>query len=163
LNTVKVFLGFLELALAFKFLSNADMTWDLHLLEREMFIAIWIAVFGTLTLYMFGKLRMPHDSPVEKLSVGRVLIGLTSLIFVIYMIPGMWGAPLKIISSFPPPPQYSESPLGFGGSSIANTPKGEIIEGTELGPQNIYVFHDYDKALEYAKKVKKPLFIDFTG
>lgn len=163
LNTVKVFLGFLELALAFKFLSNADMTWDLHLLEREMFIAIWIAIFGTLTLYMFGKLRMPHDSPVEKLSVGRVLIGLTSLIFVIYMIPGMWGAPLKIISAFPPPPQYSESPLGFGGSSIANTPKGEIIEGTELGPQNIYVFHDYDKALEYAKKVKKPLFIDFTG
>ena len=161
LNSVKVVLGFLELALAFKFLSNADMTWNLHLLEREMFIGVWIAVFTVLTLYLFGKIRMPHDSPMEKLSVGRVLLGTTTLLFVIYMIPGMWGAPLKIMSAFPPPLQYSESPTGFGGG-ITLAQKGGP-EGTYLGPQNINVFHDYDKALAYAKEVNKPLFVDFTG
>jgi len=161
LNSVKVVLGFLELALAFKFLSNADMTWNLHLLEREMFIGVWIAVFTVLTLYLFGKIRMPHDSPMEKLSVGRVLLGTTTLLFVIYMIPGMWGAPLKIMSAFPPPLQYSESPTGFGGG-ITLAQKGGP-EGTHLGPQNINVFHDYDKALAYAKEVNKPLFVDFTG
>ncbi|MBI1837449.1 MAG: thioredoxin family protein [Flavobacteriia bacterium] len=161
LNSVKVVLGFLELALAFKFLSNADMTWNLHMLEREMFIGIWIAVFTVLTLYLFGKIRMPHDSPLDKLSVGRVLLGTTTLLFVIYMIPGMWGAPLKIMSAFPPPIQYSESPTGFGGG-ITVAQKGGP-EGTHLGPQNINVFHDYDKALAYAKEVNKPLFVDFTG
>ncbi|MCE2682264.1 MAG: protein-disulfide reductase DsbD family protein [Flavobacteriia bacterium] len=162
LNSVKVVLGFLELALAFKFLSNADMTWDAHLLERELFLAVWIAIFGVLTLYLFGKIKMPHDSPVENLSVGRVLLGTTTLFFVIYMIPGMWGAPLQIISAFPPPMEYSESPLGVGGGGGAAT--GDIgPEGTVRGPQNLWVFHDYDKALAYAKEVNKPLFVDFTG
>jgi thiol:disulfide interchange protein len=161
LNSVKVVLGFLELALAFKFLSNADMTWDLHMLEREVFLAIWIAIFTVLTLYLFGKIRMPHDSPLESLPVGRVLLGSTTLIFVIYMIPGLFGAPLKIISAFPPPLQYSESPLGFGGGGVNSPEHGP--EGTHLGPQNIYVFHDYDLALAHAKKVNKPLFVDFTG
>lgn len=159
LNTVKVVLGFLELALAFKFLSNADLTWQTHWLEREVFIAIWIAVFGALTLYLFGKLTLPHDSKVEKLSVGRTLLGIITLTFVIYLIPGMWGAPLKLISAFPPPMHYSESPLGVGGTvGSAHGP-----EGTHLGPQNIYVFHDLEKAETYAKQVGKPLFIDFTG
>lgn len=162
LNSVKVVLGFLELALAFKFLSNADMTWDAHLLERELFLAVWIAIFGVLTLYLFGKIKMPHDSPVENLSVGRVLLGTTTLLFVIYMIPGMWGAPLQIISAFPPPMEYSESPLGVGGGG--GTATGDIgPEGTVRGPQNLWVFHDYDKALAYAKEVNKPLFVDFTG
>jgi thiol:disulfide interchange protein DsbD len=162
LNSVKVVLGFLELALAFKFLSNADMTWDAHLLERELFLAVWIAIFGVLTLYLFGKIKMPHDSPLENLSVGRVLLGTTTLLFVIYMIPGMWGAPLQIISAFPPPMEYSESPLGVGGGG--GTATGDIgPEGTVRGPQNLWVFHDYDKALAYAKEVNKPLFVDFTG
>ncbi len=161
LNSVKVVLGFLELALAFKFLSNADMTLDSHMLERELFLAVWIAIFGVLTLYLFGKIKMPHDSPVENLSVGRVLLGTTTLLFVIYMIPGMWGAPLQIISAFPPPLEYSESPLGVGGGGAASSEVGP--EGTVRGPQNLWVFHDYDKALAYAKEVNKPLFVDFTG
>ncbi|RFC54498.1 thiol:disulfide interchange protein [Brumimicrobium aurantiacum] len=163
LNAVKVVLGFLELALAFKFLSNADLALQTHWLEREVFLAIWIGIFIVLALYLFGKIRLPHDSPIEKLSVGRTLFGTTVLIFVIYLIPGMWGAPLKIISAFPPPMSYSESPLGFGGGGAAPVAKGDFVEGTHLGPQNIMVFHDYDKALAHAKKVDKPLFVDFTG
>ncbi|MDA8911033.1 protein-disulfide reductase DsbD family protein, partial [Crocinitomicaceae bacterium] len=93
LNTVKVVLGFLELAFAFKFLSNADLVVDAHLLERELFIAIWIGIFLTLTLYLFGFIRLPHDSPTENLSVGRSMLGISTLIFVIYLLPGMWGAP----------------------------------------------------------------------
>ena len=162
LNSVKVVLGFLELALAFKFLSNADLALQWHFLEREVFLAIWIGIFLVLALYLFGKLRLPHDSPLEKLSVGRTLFGTTVLIFVIYLIPGMWGAPLKIISAFPPPMSYSEAPLGFGGAGMPVN-KGEFIEGTHLGPQNIMVFHEYDKALAHANKMNKPLFVDFTG
>ncbi len=162
LNSVKVVLGFLELALAFKFLSNADMTWNLHMLEREVFLAIWIAIFLVMALYLFGIFRLSHDSPIEKLSVGRTMLATTSLILVIYMLPGMWGAPLNLISAFPPPLQYSESGgAGIGSSSAATAEKGP--EGTVLGPQNIWVFHDYDKALAYAKEVNKPVFVDFTG
>src|SRR5690606_26254359 len=100
LNTVKVFLGFLELAFAFKFLSNADLVLQLHWLEREVFIAIWIAVFGALALYLFGKIQLPNDSPVTHISVGRLSLGLVVLTFTIYLIPGLWGAPLKLISGF---------------------------------------------------------------
>ncbi|MFT6243471.1 MAG: thiol:disulfide interchange protein DsbD [Salibacteraceae bacterium] len=160
LNTVKVVLGFLELALAFKFLSNADLSLQAHMLEREIFLAIWIGIFLVLSFYLLGFITLPHDSKLERLSVGRTLLGTTTIIFVLYMIPGLWGAPLKLISAFPPPLQYSESPLGFGGDGGASA-KGP--EGTHLGPQNIWVFHDYDKALAYAKEVGKPLFVDFTG
>lgn len=162
LNSVKVVLGILELALAFKFLSNADLAWQAHWLEREVFIAIWIAVFGFLALYLFGFVLLPHDSKVEKLSVGRATFGIFTVAFVLYLIPGLWGAPLKLISAFPPPMHYSESPLGVGrvGGSMSAT---EIPDGTHLGPQNIYVFHDLEKAEAYAKKVGKPIFIDFTG
>jgi thiol:disulfide interchange protein DsbD len=164
LNAVKVVLGFLELALAFKFLSNADLSLQAHMLERELFLAIWIGIFLVLALYLFGFIRMPHDSPMEKLSVGRALMGTFTLIFVLYMLPGLWGAPLKVISAFPPPLSYSESPMGVGAtkSGISSGHK-EYVEGTELGPQNIMVFHDYDKALAHAEKVGKPLFVDFTG
>lgn len=166
LNTVKVVLGILELALAFKFLSNADLALQTHYLERELFIAIWIGIFLLLALYLFGFIRLPNDSPVEKLSVGRTLFATFVLIFVIYLIPGMWGAPLKLISAFPPPMNYSESPLGVGyvGGSGASIQSGEgHVEGTFLGPQNIMVFHDYDKALTHAEKIGKPLLVDFTG
>jgi thiol:disulfide interchange protein len=162
LNTVKVFLGFLELALAFKFLSNADLVLQLHYLERETFLAIWIAVFGALALYMFGKITLPHDTPGGFISVGRLLLGLLVLSFTIYLIPGLWGAPLKLISGFPPSQTYSESPNGFGGSStaVANV---NLPEGAHNGPHGIAAFNDYDKALAYAKKTGKPLLIDFTG
>jgi thiol:disulfide interchange protein len=164
LNSVKVVLGFLELALAFKFLSNADLALQAHYLERELFLAVWIGIFLLLAIYLFGMLRLPHDSPLEKISVGRAMLGLTSLIFVVYMIPGMWGAPLNLISAFPPPIHYSESPKGVGASgNDGSNQSHEAVSGTHPGPQNIDVFHDYDKALAHAKKVGKPLFVDFTG
>ena len=164
LNTVKVVLGFLELALAFKFLSNADLVLQLHLLEREVFLAIWIAIFGTLALYLFGKITLPHDSPLTHISVGRLSMGLVVLSFTVYMIPGLWGAPLRLINAFPPPMEYSESPLGFGANSISNaTPVSALPEGAKLGPHQIVVFDDYDKGLAYAKTVNKPIMLDFTG
>lgn len=163
LNSVKVVLGFLELALAFKFLSNADLALQSHLLEREVFLAIWIGIFAVLAMYLFGKIRLPHDSPLEKLSVGRALFGTTVLMFVIYMIPGMWGAPLKLINAFPPPSTYAESPLGFGGGGAVPSSHGEAVEGMHLGPQRIMVFDEYQLAADHAKKVGKPLFIDYTG
>ncbi|WNM18444.1 protein-disulfide reductase DsbD family protein [Flavobacterium capsici] len=162
LNTVKVSLGFLELALAFKFLSQADLVLQLHLLEREVFLAIWIAIFGTWALYLFGKITTPHDSPMTHISVGRLSFGVLVLAFTIYMIPGLFGAPLKLISAFPPPQTYSESPRGFFGGSSANT-EVELPEGAELGEHDIITFHDYADGFAYAKKVNKPIMLDFTG
>ena len=162
LNTVKVVLGFLELALAFKFLSNADLVLQLHLLEREVFIAIWIAIFGTLALYLFGKITLPHDSPLPHISVGRLSLGLLALSFTIYLIPGLWGAPLKLINAFPPPMEYSESPFGIGQNSSSEV-KTALPEGAKYGPHGIIVFDDYDKGMAYAKSVNKPIMLDFTG
>tara|TARA_R110002050_G_scaffold24083_3_gene64277 strand:+ start:33458 stop:35428 length:1971 start_codon:yes stop_codon:yes gene_type:complete len=169
LNTVKVVLGFLELALAFKFLSQADLVLQAHLLEREVFLSIWIAIFGTLALYLFGKIQLPHDSPLKHISVGRLSLGLVVLSFTIYMIPGLWGAPLNLISAFPPPQSYSESSYGVGfsktedgvnkSSAHADLPAGAHL----LAPHDILAFNDYDKGLAYAKKVGKPVMIDFTG
>jgi thiol:disulfide interchange protein len=166
LNTVKVVLGFLELALAFKFLSNADLVLQLHFLEREVFIAIWIAIFGAMTLYLFGKITLPHDSPTNHISVGRLYLGLLTFVFTMYLIPGLWGAPLKLISAFPPPPQYSESPFGVGGSgngAVSSESIKGLPEGAELGPHGIMVFHDYEDGLAYAKEINKPIMLDFTG
>ncbi|GAA3774615.1 protein-disulfide reductase DsbD family protein [Flavobacterium ginsengiterrae] len=163
LNSVKVVLGFLELALAFKFLSNADLVLQLHLLEREVFLAIWIAIFSVLALYLFGKIQLSHDSPLTHISVGRLSLGIVVLAFVVYMIPGLWGAPLQYISGFPPAKQYSESPNGFGNTTTSNNEKSALPEGAESGPNGIPTFHDYDLGLAYAKKVNKPVMIDFTG
>ncbi len=169
LNTVKVVLGFLELALAFKFLSNADLVLDLHWLEREVFLAIWIAIFGALAMYLFGKIQLPHDSPLTHISVGRLSLGLITLSFTIYMIPGLWGAPLNLISAFPPPQHYSESPYGVGfaktgSGSASNNNHTDLPEGAHLmAPHDILAFNDYDLGLAYAKKVGKPVMIDFTG
>ena len=167
LNTVKVVLGFLELALAFKFLSQADLVLQTHLLEREVFIAIWIAVFGALALYLFGKIQLPHDSPLTHISVGRLSMGLIVLSFTIYMIPGLWGAPLNLISAFPPPQDYSESPYGVGftktGGNVA-IDHSDLPDGAHLlAPHDIMAFNDYDKGLTYAKEIGKPVMIDFTG
>ncbi|MDO9136524.1 MAG: cytochrome c biogenesis protein CcdA [Lutibacter sp.] len=168
LNTVKVVLGFLELALAFKFLSNADLVLQLHWLEREVFLAIWITIFLALAFYLFGKIQLPHDSPLTHISVGRLSLGMLSLAFAIYMIPGLWGAPLNLISAFPPAQHYSESPYGVGFSRMnSGMPSGEnaeIPDGAHLmPPHNILAFNDYEKGLAYAIKVNKPVMIDFTG
>jgi thiol:disulfide interchange protein DsbD len=162
LNTVKVSLGFLELAFAFKFLSNADLVLQLHWFERETFLAIWIAVFGVWALYLFGKISLPHDSPLPHISVGRLFMGLFVLSFTIYMIPGLWGAPLKIISGFPPPLNYSESPTGIGsGGGLSEL--GTLPKGAHSGPHGIIAFHDYLDGLAYAKQINKPILLDFTG
>ncbi|WP_372801463.1 cytochrome c biogenesis protein CcdA [Lutibacter sp.] len=167
LNTVKVVLGFLELALAFKFLSNADLVLQLHWLEREVFLAIWITIFGTLAFYLFGKIQLPHDSPLTHISVGRLGLGLLTLSFTIYMIPGLWGAPLNLISAFPPAQHYSESPYGVGFTKLGSGSSdnhSDIPDGAHLmAPHNILAFNDYEKGLAYAKKVGKPAMIDFTG
>lgn len=162
LNTVKVVLGFLELALAFKFLSNADLVLQLHFLEREVFLAIWIAIFGALAFYLFGKITLPHDSPLPHISVGRLLLGLLVMSFTVYMIPGLWGAPLKLINAFPPPMEYGESPFGVGGSGGSNS-IAVLPSGAKSGPHGIVVFDDYEKGLAYAKSVNKPIMLDFTG
>ncbi|NOQ71097.1 MAG: thiol:disulfide interchange protein [Crocinitomix sp.] len=158
LNNVKVVLGFLELAFAFKFLSNADLSIQAHLLERELFIAIWVAIFAALTLYLFGLFQTKHDSPITGgLGTFRVMIATLSLMFTVYMIPGMFGAPLKMISAFPPPPSYSEIPYGIHG-----TPPSDVPEGAEY-EHGMAVFHDLDAAEKYAAEVDKPLMLDFTG
>ena len=161
LNSVKVTLGFLEIALAFKFLSNADLVMDTHLLEREMFIAIWIVIFALLTMYLLGFLKFAHDSELKYISVSRLSAAILTGTLTIYMIPGMWGAPLKLIAAFPPPLEYSESPYGVGNRLGGNAV--EHVEGQHLGPQGIMAFNDYDLGLSYAKEVNKPIVIDFTG
>jgi len=163
LNVVKVVLGFIELAFALKFLSNADLVQQWHFLEREVFLALWIGVFVMLFIYLIGKIQMPHDSPVTKLSVGRMLFALVNLCFIIYLIPGLWGAPLKLISGFPPPMTYSESPHGFYGEAPKVDEDAGWPASTHAHGHGIMTIRDYDEALAYAKKINKPLLIDFTG
>ena len=161
LNTVKVSLGFLELAFAFKFLSNADLVLQKHLLERELFIAIWIAIFAAWALYLFGKYMLPHDyEKADKIGVGRLMMAIIVTTFTFYMIPGLWGAPLKILSGLTPPVNYAESASGFGNGG---TSKSDLPEHAHAGPHGIVAFEDYEIGLAYAKKVGKPVLLDFTG
>ena len=164
LNSVKVVLGFLEIALAMKFLSNADLVTDAHIVTREVFIIVWIVVFGLLGAYLMGWFQLPHDSPHKHVSVGKLLLAMVSFAFTFYLIPGLWGAPLKMISGFPPPLEYNESAEFFGQSNAAPAANhAEAVAGMHPGPNGIPAFHDYFEALEYSKKVKKPIMLDFTG
>ena len=166
LNTVKVVLGFLELAFAFKFLSTADMVMQTHWIEREMFMAIWVGIIFLLVLYLLGAYKTPNDSPVDRISVPRLLFATFFTIIGFYMLPGIWGAPVKLIAGFPPAEYYSESPggafSGGGGHAVANPDAGDFNFG-EKCPLGINCFNDYDEALKYAKSVNKPILIDFTG
>lgn len=161
LNTVKVSLGFLELAFAFKFLSNADLVTQRHWLERELFLAIWIAIFAAWALYLFGKYMLPHDyEKADKIGVGRLTMAIVVTAFTFYMVPGLWGAPLKLLSGLTPPMNYAESAGGLGG----NNDTGEALpKNAHYGPHNIIAFEDYEQGLAYAKEVKKPALLDFTG
>ncbi len=169
LNSVKVVLGFLELALALKFASNADLVVQAGILTREIFIALWIVIFALMGIYLMGWIKFSHDSDVKHLSVTRLFFAIITFSFTVYLIPGLWGAPLKLISGFPPPDFYSESPTGFGGNAnnnnatFSNENKNETSHKKEHCPNDLPCFHDYDEALAYAKKVGKPLMIDFTG
>ncbi|GAB5556557.1 MAG: thioredoxin family protein [Schleiferiaceae bacterium] len=166
LNTVKVTLGFLELGFAMKFLSTADLVWQAGWLPRELFLAIWVGLAFVTALYLFGSFRMPHDSPVEKIGVSRMLIGLFFVIFGFYLLPGIWGAPVKLVSGFPPPEFYAESPGGIGGGSHGAVALPSDLEGHEVGehcPLGLNCFNDFEEGLAYAKEVNKPIMIDFTG
>lgn len=145
LNMVKVVLGFCELALAFKFLSVADLAYGWRILDREVFLSIWIVIFLFLGLYLLGFIRLPHDDdpqPSDRVSVTRLMMALISISFAIYMVPGLWGAPCKAISAFAPPMSTQDF---------------------KLGDQAITTFHDYEEGMEAARKAGKPVLVDFSG
>lgn len=165
LNTVKVTLGLLELALAFKFLSIADQSYHWGILDRDLNIAIWIVVFTVLGFYFLGKIRMPGDSPVEKVSVQRLLMAILTFTFVIYLVPGLWGAPLKALAGYLPPMYTHDFDLislhrDDEATGLCDEPKyGEFLHL----PHGLEGYFDYQQALACARKQNKPLFIDFTG
>lgn len=166
LNSVKVILGFIELAFALKFLSAVDLSYHWGIITREVFIALWIVIFGLLGFYLLGKLRLPHDDEQNKTSVTGLMTGVLVLGFVVYMVPGMWGAPLKLISGFPPPSFYNEgwSIQSAAAVSPAETIDAAIVSDDEFHcPLNLNCFHDYEAGMAYAKQVNKPVILDFTG
>ncbi|WP_321307199.1 cytochrome c biogenesis protein CcdA [Marinifilum fragile] len=169
LNSVKVVLGFLELALGLKFLSVADQTYHWGILDREVYIAIWIVIFTLLGLYLLGKLMFAHDSPVKSISVPRLMLAIASFSFVVYMIPGLFGAPLKMLSGFTPPlathdfniSQIVRDNAG-GGPVHKATHKAKYADFLHL-PHGLEGYFDYEEALEASKREGKPIFVDFTG
>ncbi|QDK83132.1 DUF255 domain-containing protein [Spirosoma sp. KCTC 42546] len=169
LNSVKVVLGFLELALAFKFLSVADQVYHWHLLDREVFLSLWIVIFALIGFYFLGKLRLPHDSEVKFISVQKLLLAIATFSFVVYMIPGLWGAPLKALSGYLPPETSQDFNLhgqasGSGQQQAALTGNPTIKHADLFHlPHGLQGFFDYKQALAYSKQVNKPVFIDFTG
>ncbi len=164
LNSVKVSLGFLELALAFKFFSIADQAYHWGLLDRDLNIAIWVVIFSMLGFYLLGKIRLPHDSPLEKVSVSRLVLAIATFSFVIYLIPGLWGAPLKALAGYLPPMYTHDfniiSPDSDEQNKICDEPK--YAEFLHL-PHGLTGYFDYEQALACARRQNKPLFIDFTG
>ena len=148
-------LGLVEIGFAFKFLSNADLVLQLGLLQRELFIAIWVAVCLAIAIYLFGWITLPHDSKAERIGVFRFSVGLLFLTLSIYLLPGMWGAPVNLISGFPPPAFYSEwSSASHGATSD---------EGSHAGGHVEALYRDYDEGMETAIEEGKPMLLDFTG
>ena len=167
LNSVKVVLGFIEVALGLKFLSVADQTYHWGLLDREVYLAIWIAVFTLLGLYLIGKIRFAHDEPLEYLKVPRLALAIGVFSFVVYLIPGMWGAPLKALSGYLPPITTQDFVIGQNSSASNYVEAGQTVAtendfGLHL-PLGLQGYFDLDDALEAAKKAGKPVFVDVTG
>ncbi|WP_312715153.1 protein-disulfide reductase DsbD family protein, partial [Sphingobacterium multivorum] len=169
LNSVKVVLGFLELALALKFLSNVDLAYHWNLLDREVFLSLWIAIFALMGLYLIGKIKFSHDSELKFLSVPRTILAIVVFSFVVYMVPGLWGAPLKSISAFLPPSATQDFDLSSGVSAgaVAHS-DGKVKKYAEIfhdrgTPKGFDPYYDYDQALATAKELNKPVLIDFTG
>ena len=172
LNSVKVVRGFIEVALGMKFLSVADQTYHWGLLDREIYLAIWIVVFTLMGLYLLGKIKFAHDSDMPYLGVGRLLLAIITLSFVVYLIPGMWGAPLKGLSGYLPPLTSQDFVIGQN-SGTAGGPAAEkllTVDGKTPRysdflhlPHNLQGFFDLKEAEAYAAKAGKPIFIDFTG
>ena len=169
LNSVKVVLGFVELALGLKFLSVADQTYHWGILDREVYLAIWIVVFTLLGLYLLGKIRFAHDEPVEHLSVTRLTLAIAVLSFVVYLIPGMWGAPLKALSGYMPPITTQDFVLGQNTGSHGATvhideaaPVADSKYGLHL-PLGLHGYFTLEEGLAAAQKSGKPVFVDVTG
>ena len=174
LNSVKVVLGFIEIALGLKFLSTADQTYHWHLLDREVYLAIWIAVFTLLGLYLIGKIRFKNDSPLEYIGVPRLALAIAVFSFVVYLIPGMWGAPLKALSGYMPPMETQDfvldasrqpSVAGNGTLDLAGSADavGEPQPGNITIAHNLSAFDNLPDALAASKATGKPVFLDFTG
>lgn len=176
LNSVKVVIGFIEVALGMKFLSVADQTYHWGLLDREVYLAVWIVVFALLGFYLLGKIRFAHDSDLPYVGVGRLTLAIIVFSFVVYMIPGMWGAPLKALSGYLPPLTTQDFVLGQhtaavpAGTSASGSHTLLTVEGKQPKysdflhlPHGLEGFFDLKEAEAYAAKVGKPLFIDFTG
>jgi thiol:disulfide interchange protein len=180
LNSVKVTLGFLELALALKFLSNVDLAYHWHWFDREVFLVLWIVIFGMMGLYLIGKLTFNNDSPLPYIPVPRLFLAIIVFSFTMYMVPGLWGAPLKSISAFLPPMATQDFDLSASGSGSGNSRSGVLGRGGPGAqaasdaqprkyaalfdkPRGFDPFFDYAEGLAYAKKMHKPVMIDFTG
>ncbi|HTN21256.1 MAG TPA: cytochrome c biogenesis protein CcdA [Pelobium sp.] len=166
LNSVKVSLGFIELALALKFLSNVDLAYHWELFDREIFLVLWIVIFAMLGFYLLGKIKFSHDSDIQFITVPRLFLAIITFAFTIYMIPGLWGAPLKGISAWLPPQTTQDFDL------YSNSLSSPVIEQDAVqkkygslfkAPYNLNAFFDYEQGLAYAKKENKPVLIDFTG
>jgi len=174
LNSIKVFLGFIELAFALKFLSNVDLAYHWNWFDREIFLSLWIAIGILMVLYLLGKIKFSHDSDLPFISVPRIFISIIILSFVVYMIPGLWGAPLKSISAFLPPPATQDFnlynvQLNGGGSSkpgadVSGVGPRKYEEGFTRGKvMDLDGWYDYDQALAVSKITHKPILLDFTG
>jgi thiol:disulfide interchange protein DsbD len=173
LNTVKVVLGFIELAFALKFLSVADQAYHWGLLDREVYLALWIVIFAMLGFYILGKLRLPHDSKLETIGVGRLMIAVVIFSFVVYLIPGMIGAPLKSLAGYLPPMSTHDFPLldevrNNSGTGQMASDNEELCDAPKYAdflhlPHGIKGYFDYEQAIQCAREKNKPLFIDFTG
>jgi thiol:disulfide interchange protein len=172
LNSVKVTLGFLELAFALKFLSNVDLAYHWQWFDREVFLVLWIVIFGMMGLYLLGKLRFSHDSDLPFITLPRLFLSIVVLSFTLYLVPGLWGAPLRAVSAFLPPQDTQDFDLytptllaPAGGSAAAPTTDTAPHKYAELfhAPLGLPAFFDYDEGMAYAKKVGKPVLIDFTG
>jgi len=171
LNSVKVTLGFLELALSLKFLSNVDLAYHWHWFDREIFLVLWIVIFALMGFYLLGKLKFSHDSDLKFISVPRLFLAIVVLAFTMYMVPGLWGAPLKSISAFLPPQATQDFDLSNPGMGNNNQSNSNSITDTQPHkyanlfdkPKGFNPYFDYDEGLAYAKRVHKPVMIDFTG
>lgn len=165
LNSVKVVLGFVEIALGLKFLSVADQTYHWHILDREVYLAIWIVTFSLLGLYLLGKLRFRNDSPMEYLSVKRLVLAIVCFSFVVYMIPGMWGAPLKALSGYMPPMETQDFVLSSGpeGAVRVGTAEESLPEGMVTIAHGLRAYDSVDGAVTAAKSSGKRIFVDITG
>jgi len=169
LNSVKVVLGFLELALSLKFLSNVDLTYRWHWFDREVFLVLWIVIFALMGLYLLGKLKLRHDSILPFVSVPRLFLAIIILSFTVYMIPGLWGAPLKSIAAFLPPQETQDFDLYT--PTLSASDRSPAIDEREPhkyaalfhAPLRINAFFDYREGMAFAKKENKPVLIDFTG